>query len=148
MSRVPSEVSASAGGEDENWRAGGTIVAERWPTLARAMGTYQSGVAERFSRMAYECVEGGLIRFDRRQRLARAAERMGIRPFDAQLLIACAVRKWALDRAYDASPCADAPKLSFEYRSWGKMWMRWAVAAGMIVGLEGLIVWHWIGGGR
>ena len=48
---------------------------------------------------------------------ARAAVEMGIRDFDAQLLIACAIRKWNLDRRDLAVPNRDAPKLSFHHDS-------------------------------
>lgn len=154
MTRVASASSAGGSGPLEKSGAPGAaavaaggVVAERWPTLARALGTYDSGVAEAFSRMAYEHVEAGVIRFEHRRRLAHAAERLGIRPFDAQLLIACAVRKWALDRSYDPSPSRDAPQLSAEYQWWGRAWMRWALVAGAVVAVEGMMVWHWMSAG-
>jgi hypothetical protein len=97
--------------------------------------------------MAYERVESGVIRFEHRRRLAQVAERLGIRPFDAQLLIACAVRKWALDRSYDPRPSPHAPRLSAEYRWWGKAWMRWGLVAGGVVAIEGMMVWRWMSAG-
>ena len=122
----------------------GGIVGERWPTLARALGRYEQNVAEGFSKAAYEVVEGGIIRLDDRRRLAAAAKEMGIRDFDAQLLIACAVRKWALDHTYDATPTRHAPALSFEYKAWGKLWVRLALVACTAVILDGLIIWKWL----
>jgi hypothetical protein len=120
------------------------VIAEQWPTIAQAMGRYEQNRAEAFSRMAYEMVEAGLIRLDDRQRLARAAEEMGIRDFDAQLLIACAVRRWALDRRYDARPSISAPKLSFEYRSWHRMWVRTVLMLGTAIAIDGIILWKWL----
>lgn len=120
------------------------VIAEQWPTIAHAMGRYEQNRAEAFSRMAYEVVEAGLIRLDDRQRLARAAAEMGFRDFDAQLLIACAVRRWALDRRYDARPSRSAPKLSFEYRSWHRMWMRSLLMLGTAIAIDGIILWKWL----
>ncbi len=121
------------------------VVSDRWPTLARAMGRYEGGVAEVFSRLAYERVEGGVIRLDDRRWLARRAQGFGIRPFDAQLLIACAVRKRALDGMYDATPSLAAPRLSARYRWWRQMWMRWGLVAGVVLAVEGMIAWRWMG---
>jgi hypothetical protein len=120
------------------------ILGERWPSLGRALSRYEQATAERFSRMAYDAVEAGLIRHDERLRLAAEAENLGIRPFDAQLLIACAVRQWALDRRYDATPTRTAPALSFEYRAWRRVWTRIALLIGTAVALDGIIVWKWL----
>jgi hypothetical protein len=120
------------------------ILSERWPTLARALGRYEQGTAERFSKIAYDCVDAGLIRLDDRRRLAKEADAAGIREFDAQLLIACAVRQWSLDRRYDATPSPTAPKLSFEYRSWRRVWTRLAIVGGMAIALDAIIIWKWL----
>src|SRR5690348_15640952 len=124
---------------------GGGIIGERWPTLGRAMSRYQQGTAERFSQLAYERVEAGLIRLDCRRVLAAAAEVLGIKQFDAQLLIACAVRQWSLDHRYDARPSRKAPALSIEYKLWRRAWMRAAIVIGTVVALDGIIVWKWLG---
>jgi hypothetical protein len=124
--------------------AAGHILSERWPTLARALGRYEQGTAERFSQAAYECVDAGLIRLDDRRRLAKEAATVGIRDFDAQLLIACAVRQWSLDHRYDATPSPSAPQLSFEYRAWGRVWTRLAIVAGLAFALDVLIIWKWL----
>lgn len=124
---------------------GAGILAERWPSLGRAMTHYQQGVAEQFSRMAYDRVEMGLIRMEERQHLAAAAEDFGIKAFDAQLLIACAVRQWALDHRYDARPSRKAPVLSFEYKSWRRVWVRIGIVIGFAVALDGVILWKWLG---
>lgn len=120
------------------------ILSERWPSLGRALGRYQRETAERFSQQAYDAITAGLIRLDDRQRLAAEAGRLGIRPFDAQLLIACAIREWAMDHHYDPSPSPDAPKLSFEYKSWSRVWMRIAIVIGMAVGLDAVVIWKWL----
>jgi len=125
--------------------AGTGIIAVRWPTLGRAMGRYERRVAEEFSTMAYEAVEGGIIRQEARRRLAAAGEALGIKAFDAQLLIACAVRQWAMDRRYDASPRPDAPVLSFEHQSWGRMWVRFGILVGTAVALDAVFLWKWLG---
>ena len=120
------------------------ILGERWPSLGRALSRYQQATAEQFSRMAYEAVEAGLIRHDARQRLAVEAENLGIRSFDAQLLIACAVRQWALERRYDPTPALEAPTLSFEYKAWGRVWARIGLVIGTAVALDGIILWKWL----
>ena len=126
--------------------SGGAVLQERWPTLATAMGRYEQNVAEAFSQEAYAAVEGGLIRLDARKRLATRAGKVGIRPFDAQLLIACAIRQWALDHRYDPMPTRQAPRLSYEYSAWRNGWMRFAIVAGMAVCLDGIIIWGWLRG--
>lgn len=120
------------------------ILAQRWPTLAGAMRQYQQNVAEAFTRQAYDRVLAGVIRLDDRRELERVAEAMAIKPFDAQLLIACAVRQWALDHAYDPTPNPFAPLLSYEYRSWGKAWLRWAIVVATAVSIDGIIIWQWL----
>ena len=102
----------------------GGILAERWPSLGRALSRYAQGTAEYYTRMAYAAVAAGLIRHDDRQRLAAEAEALGIRAVDAQLLIACAIRQWALDHRYDPTPTLRAPALSYEYRSLRRVWTR------------------------
>jgi hypothetical protein len=109
------------------------------------MSRYHQSTAEEFTRLAYEAVEGGLIRHADRQRLAARAAEMGIRDFDAQLLIACAVRQWALDRRYDPRPSLAAPRLSFEYKSWGRAWVRVAILLGVAAAVDAVILWKWLG---
>jgi hypothetical protein len=108
------------------------------------MGRYEQKVAERFSQAAYDRVEAGVIRLESRRELAALADELNIRPFDAQLLIACAVRKYALDHAYDAAPSKHAPALSFEYKAWHRLWPRLAVVACTAAILDGLIIWKWL----
>jgi hypothetical protein len=120
------------------------ILGERWPSLGRALSHYQQATAERFSRTAYDTVEAGLIRQNERQRLAAEADNLGIRPFDAQLLIACAVRQWALDHRYDPTPSPEAPALSFEYKSWRRVWTRIGLVVGTAAALDIIILWKWL----
>jgi hypothetical protein len=120
------------------------ILAERWPSLGRALTRYRQGTAEHFSKMAYDRVEAGLIRLEDRQWLAAEAEDLGLKPFDAQLLIACAIRQWALDREYDPRPSRAAPALSFEHRSWRRVWMRIGIVVGFVAVVETMVLWRWI----
>jgi hypothetical protein len=120
------------------------ILAERWPMLVRAMGRYQQNLAEDFTRQAYDCIQAGVIRLEDRRQLAAYAAEVGIRDFDAQLLIACAVRQWALDRRYDASPRRDAPQLSFEYRSWSRAWVRFGIIVGAALGIDLVVIMRWL----
>jgi len=136
---------AAPAGRGGTGGAGGAILADRWPSLATAMSRYHQSTAEAFTKAAYEAVEAGLIRHADRQRLAEKAAEMGIRDFDAQLLIACAVRQWALDRRYDARPSLAAPKLSFEYKSWRRAWMRVAILLGTAAAVDALVLWKWLG---
>ena len=140
--------SAGDGGSLQNLRArargSGGVLAGRWPTLARAMGRYEQSTAERFSQSAYDCVDAGIIRLDDRKRLAAEAETAGIRAFDAQLLIACAIRQWAMDHQYEAAPSPDAPALSFEYQSWRRVWMRLAIVFGFAIAMDLIIIWKWL----
>jgi len=124
---------------------GDGVLAQQWPRLSHAMSRYDERTAERFSQLAYEAVEAGLIRFAERQRLAAEAESLGIRPFDAQLLIACAVRKWVLDRRYDPTPSRRAPALSFEYKSFQKTWIRIALVLMTAAIVDGIILVKWLG---
>jgi len=122
----------------------GAILAENWPTLATAMGRYEQNRAEAFTRQAYDCVFSGLIRLEDRQRLSAVASDMGIRPFDAQLLIACAVRQWSLDHIFDTTPDRQAPKLSAEYRNWSRVWLRFGIVAGLAITLDWILLWNWL----
>jgi hypothetical protein len=140
-SSVSTEADAAASGLG----AAREILRERWPTLGRALSNYQQNTAEQFSQMAYDAVEAGLIRHDQRQRLAAVAEVMGIRPFDAQLLVACAIRQWALDRRYDPTPTLNAPALSFEYKAWRRVCMRAAIVIGTAAALDIIVLVKWLG---
>jgi len=120
------------------------VIAQHWPSISRAMSRYQENAAETFSRIAYDSVEAGLIRLDQRQKLAAVAEAMGIREFDAQLLIACAIRRWAMDRRYSAAPSRGAPALSFEYHSWRRAWMRVGMILTTATIIDSIILWKWL----
>jgi len=133
---------------------GGAEFAQRWPVMRRGISLIgvekdEKGQLERkdmeiFSAIAYDAVEAGIIRLEERNRLAKEAQEMGMRAFDAQLLIACAIRQWVMDHQYDATPSKEAPKLSPEYRAWRMSWARlWALAAITIV-VEAIILWRWL----
>jgi hypothetical protein len=129
----------------ETPKPNGDVLGRQWAALSAAMEKHDRNAAELFCQAAYECVEAGLIRLDDRRALAQAARELGIRDFDAQLLIACAIRKWALDHRYDPRPNPNAPRLSFEYKSWPRAWMRFAVILGMAMSLDAVILYHWLG---
>jgi hypothetical protein len=112
--------------------------------LGAAMRQYEANTTETFTKVAYEAVEHGLIRLDERKRLARVAVGMGIREFDAQLLIACAVRQWVLDHRYESRPRPDAPRLSFEYKAWARGWMKFAVMAGTAAAVDAILLYNWL----
>src|SRR6185369_13269727 len=116
------------------------VLTEQWPSLARAMSQYEEGTAAHFSALAYDAVNEGMIRLEDRDRLADAARDMGIRPFDAQLLIACAIRKWSLDHRYDPTPTLTAPKLSFEYKSFRKVCLRVAILLSFAAVLDLIVI--------
>ena len=120
------------------------ILTERWPALGRALEHHSQGLAEAFTRTAYDAVISGLIRHSDRKRLARQAAALGLRPFDAQLLIACAIRQWSLDHRYDAAPSPRAPALSVEFRSWKCTCMRVALVVGTAAILDGIVLWKWL----
>ena len=119
------------------------VLTEQWPSLARAMSQYQEGTAEHFSSLAYDAVSGGLIRLQDRARLAEIADDLKIRPFDAQLLIACAIRKWALDHRYDATPTLRAPRLSFEYQTFRRVCLRVAILVSFAAVLDLIVIFKW-----
>jgi hypothetical protein len=66
----------------------------RWPALAVAMRNYQERQALGFLDAVQAEIVNGLIPGAARRRLANRATDDGISPFDAQLLIACALREW------------------------------------------------------
>jgi hypothetical protein len=94
----------------------------------------------------------GLIRLDDRRRLAARAQELGIRPFDAQLLLACAIRHATIAKAYPTHPTyayhpvvsPAAPKLSFEYRSWTRAWLRFAILTGTALAVDAVLLWFWL----
>jgi len=112
------------------------ILADRWPALAAAMGQYQQTVAEAFTREAYEHVTAGIIRLDARRHLAARAAELDIRPFDAQLLIACAVRQWALDR--EAVGVSGAP-VAPGRKAWPWRRLAWLVLTA--AALDAALIW-------
>jgi hypothetical protein len=120
------------------------VLAENWPALSTAMRQYEENTAEAFTVVAYDAIEQGVIRLDERRRLARLAGEMGIREFDGQLLIACAVRKWSMDHRYDESPSRDAPRLSYEYKAWVRGWVKFGIVAATAAVIDSILLWNWL----
>ncbi len=115
------------------------ILDDRWPMLAAAMQRYRQNVAEEFTREAYGRVAAGIIRFDDRKRLAALAQQMEIRPFDAQLLIACAVRQWSVDRTGEKAVPSKKISLHPKHRSaWRKLTLMVILAAALDV----VLIWR------
>ena len=119
------------------------VLTQQWPSLARALSQYEEGTAEHFSTQAYDAVSAGVIRLEDRERLADLAQDLRIRPFDAQLLIACAIRKWSLDHRYDPTPTLAAPKLSFEYQTFRKVCLRVAILLSFAAVLDLIVIFKW-----
>jgi hypothetical protein len=115
------------------------ILDERWPALHQAMQDYKREVADDFSRLAYRSVNAGIIRLEDRKRLGKAAYRAGIRDFDAQLLIACAIRQWAIDQSAKGKFARRPRKRLAENR-----WRRWVAVAGAAAVLDAIVVWNWL----
>jgi hypothetical protein len=113
------------------------ILSDAWPTLAAAMHRYEQNVAEEFTREAYHRVSAGIIRHDARKRLAARAAELNIRPFDAQLLIACAVRQWSLDKGAVKKPIGKSFRDSVS-SSWRRMALL-AILAGV---LDAILIWQ------
>lgn len=136
--RVPAGRAASA----TPWPTGESpsILAERWPALAAAMQRYKQNVAEEFTHEAYRRVAAGIIRFDDRQHLSALARKMDIRPFDAQLLIACAIRQWSVDQTA-AVPVPTLLKLRPATR---RAWRRLAAMVGLAAALDVVLIWRLI----
>ena len=133
---------AAPGAEARVLRIAGDVFADRWPMLSRAMGQYRQNVAAEYTQAVYDCVQAGIVRLDDRERLEALAADLGIKPFDAQLLMACAIRQWSLDRRYDPRPTRNAPKLSREYKMYSTSMLRWGVVIGFAVALDALIIWR------
>jgi hypothetical protein len=78
-----------------------------------ASAPVDSGVRE-FAQAVTASMEGPILRFSRRQQLIEQAEQLGIRRFDANLLIAAVQHRFAGEAA-----CAipDAPSNGFNYRT-------------------------------
>lgn len=120
------------------------VLHERWPTLAAAMGQYQQNLAEEFSRRAYDCVHQGLITGSDRRRLAHEADELGLRPFDAQLLIACAIRQWSLDRPQLIQHRAARSHLKLHRPIARRRWYGYAIIGVAALAIDTAIVMLWL----
>ncbi len=120
------------------------VLSERWPVIAAAMNRYQQNLAENFSRQAYMCVQNGLISGSDRHALARDAEKMGLRAFDAQLLIACAVRQWAIDQQNHVAVHKNSQKsIKREIVLHFPLWLKYATTVLIAILLDCAIIWYW-----
>jgi hypothetical protein len=100
--------------------------------------------ADVFSGLAYGCVSDGIVRFEDRRRLARAAVRLGLRPFEAQLLIACAIRQKTLDQGR-SSPTQRVPARTIQRRTTTiSAWKTFALLAATAASLDFLVIYLWL----
>ena len=105
--------------------------------LAAAMKCYRQNVAEQFTAEAYQCVKSGIIRLSDRKRLAGRAADLNIRPFDAQLLIACAIRQASLDQAEAGADAGISETGPIRRRTYWRLALLLAAAALM----DAVLVW-------
>ena len=108
-------------------------LAAKWPGLGDALVAYQRNVAAAFAEEAYWSVEEGVIRMEERQRLAARGRQLGLRPFDAELLIACALRDWAADHPGRRWKRAAQKKA-------GGLWKLWVGAAVAAIIMDAVVV--------
>jgi hypothetical protein len=94
---------------------------------------------------AYAQLQGATMTYDRRQRVMQTARRLGLRPFDANLIIAIvqdqARRGKGLPEAAGSIALIEQPR---RRRSAGT-WMRWAAAAACALVGNALLIW-WLTG--
>jgi hypothetical protein len=103
--------------------------------------------ADVFSQLAYRCVDSGIVRLDQRRQLARAAVRLGLRPFEAQLLIACAIRQKTLDegpKPWHGRPAHDRAKLDSARPKRLSPWKTLALLAATAASLDVLLIYLWL----
>jgi hypothetical protein len=96
------------------------------PVLSSVLGV-ASAPAERLSRLVQESLCDGVLPYPRRQEVLRAARRLGVGRFQANLLIAAVQHRY------------DTPAMESEPRQVGRPW-GWVGAAALILAIEAAIV--------
>ncbi|MHC4218216.1 MAG: hypothetical protein ACYSU7_07125 [Planctomycetota bacterium] len=95
---------------------------------------------------AYSQLQGTALTYERRQRVMRSARRLGVRPFDANLIIAIvqdqARRGRGLPEAAGTIALIEQPR----QRSVGWTWARWIAAAACAVVANAFLIW-WLTAG-
>lgn len=94
---------------------------------------------------AYAQLQGSTLTAERRQRVMRTAQQLGVRPFDASLIIAI-----VQDRARQGRGPADAAAsigmvAPPSPRSRSAIWLRWLAAIALAVVANAFLIW-WITG--
>ncbi len=124
-----------------------SVFQKQWPLVGAALSQYQRHTAEAFCDQVYAAISHGLLRLDQRTALARQAESLGIRPFDAQLLIACTIRQWALDQGQSVGPPLraqdDHPAGAARHKT-RERWLRFLVMLLLAVALDVAIIMYYI----
>ena len=95
---------------------------------------------------AYSQLQGSALTYERRMRVMRTARRLGVRPFDANLIIAIvqdqARRGRGLPEAAGTIALLEPPGT----RSAGWTWARWIAAAACAVAANTFLIW-WLTAG-
>jgi hypothetical protein len=98
------------------------------PTVSPAVPQADSGVRA-FAQAVSTALEGPVLRFSRRQQLIRQAEKLGIRRFDANLLIAAVQHRLGSEKSEKADQSIS------ERSPW-----RFALPLGLAIALQAVIV--------
>ncbi len=93
----------------------------------------------------YTQLEGTTLTFDRRQKLMRTAERLGVRPFDANVIVAIvqdhARRGHRLHEAAGTIALLDTPAASKRRRHVDPTLLRWLTALAAALVANSLLIW-------
>jgi hypothetical protein len=103
--------------------------------------------ADVFTGLAYASVSNGIVRMEDRHRLARAAVRLGLRPFEAQLLIACAIRQKTLEegpRVRQSPPAARPARKAATAGRRASFWKPLGALIALAASLDTLVIYLWL----
>jgi hypothetical protein len=120
------------------------------PSSAQAQSAAVAGPrhpADIFSEIAYRCVSDGIVRLEDRRQLARAAAHLGLRPFEAQLLIACAIRQKTIDegpRKWRRHFAENRPRADVGRSRRTRFWKSLTLLAATAAALDTLLIYLWL----
>ncbi len=95
---------------------------------------------------AYSQLQGSALTYERRIRVMRTARRLGVRPFDANLIIAIVQDQARRGRGLPEAAGTIALLESPGTRSGGRTWARWIAAAACAVAANAFLIW-WLTAG-